>query len=111
VPDGAAQVLVAGQDQGLDGPVGCATADGIVTMTIGQAPNVIAVVLRDADPPQVITVVMLSGPTTLEHHVAGTPGSAAQAIRADGLYTVVGTVVDLTNQTPPKPFQIAVACD
>ncbi len=103
-------MLIAGQDQGLNGPVGCATVNGTVTMTIGQAPNVIAVVLSDSDPPQVITVVMISGATTLEHHGGTNVGSSALAIRADGAYTIVGTAIDPTNRTPPKPFQLAAAC-
>jgi len=110
MPSGEAQVLVGGQDQGLNGPVGCATANGIVTMTIGQAPNVVAIVLSEADPPQVITVVMISGATTLEHHAGTNVGSSAQAVRADGSYTIAGTAIDPTNRTPPKPFQLAAAC-
>ena len=110
VPSGEAQVLLGGQDQGLNGPVTCATVNGIVTMTIGQAPNVIAVVLSDSDPPQVITVVMISGAITLEHHAGANVGSSAQAAKADDSYTIAGTAVDPTNKTPPRPFQLAAGC-
>lgn len=110
----ATKVVIDGKDQNITGQTVCATVGGTVNLTVGGAATGIAVVLSDANPPEVKSVVLGNVNGVSLGYTAGTGQGKASATKNGNAYKVTGnaTGVDMANPTQQvsKPFEIDVTC-
>ncbi|OHV03767.1 lipoprotein LpqH [Mycobacterium talmoniae] len=112
-----AKVTVGGQEQHVQGGVQCASHDGSLAITIGDA-NTTGVVatLSDADSPELLSVVFgdVDGSQLMYAQDMPVSGTATETKASkDGKhYKIAGTASKLDTVANPesKPFEIDVTC-
>lgn len=111
---GEAKVSIDGKDQTISGSIGCTKAAGNVSLGIGEGMSAIAVILTDADPPEVTSVGLGNIDGVTLGYTKGAPGGTAEVTKDGEKYTVKGTAtgVDTANPMQPvtKPFEIEITC-
>lgn len=111
---GGAKVIIDGQEQAIQGTVGCTTMGGNVNIAIGQATTGIGAVVTQADPPAVQSVGLGNVNGVTLGFQQGTGQGNAEVEKDDNTYTIKGnaTGIDMANPLQPvtKPFEIEVTC-
>jgi lipoprotein LpqH len=112
------QVIVDGQNQNVSGQVTCNTANGVVTIGIGDATAGIGAVVSTDNPPIVHSVGLgsVNGIALGFSDAAPNQASNAGAAVNGNSYAIKGTATgtDMSNpqqpQTVTKPFELDVTC-
>ena len=110
----ATKVTIDGKDQNVTGQTVCTTVGGTVNIAVGGSATGIVVVLSDANPPEVKSVVLGNVNGVSLGYTAGTGQGKASATKNGNTYKVTGnaTGVDMANPTQQvsKPFEIDANC-
>lgn len=112
------QVIIDGQQQNVTGDVTCNTANGAVTIGIGDASNGVGAVVSTDNPPIVHAVGLGTANGVALGFSDAAPGQASNAGAAVSgkSYTIKGTATgtDMSNPQSPqqvtKPFELDVTC-
>jgi len=109
-----AKVLIEGKDQNISGQAVCMPSSGNVTISIGGGGTGVAVVLTDADPPEVKSVGLGNVNGVSLGYSPGSGQGNATATKNGSTYKVTGTAtgVDMANPTQQvsKSFEIDITC-
>lgn len=114
----ATQLIVDGQNQNITGAVTCNTANGVVTLGVGDATAGIGAVLSTDNPPIVHSVGLGNVNNVALGFSDAAPNQASNAGAAVNgkSYAIKGTATgtDMSNpqqpQTVTKPFELDVTC-
>ncbi len=110
----ATKVTIDGKDQNVTGNTVCTTVGGTVNIAVGGSATGIVVVLSDANPPDVKSVVLGNVNGVSLGYTSGTGQGKASATKSGNTYKVTGnaTGVDMANPTQQvsKPFEIDANC-
>lgn len=114
----ATQLIVDGQNQNIGGAITCNTANGVVTIGVGDATAGIGAVLSTDNPPIVHSVGLGNVNNVALGFSDAAPNQASNAGAAVNgkSYAIKGTATgtDVTNpqqpQTVTKPFELDVTC-
>ncbi|SPM34359.1 lipoprotein LpqH, partial [Mycobacterium rhizamassiliense] len=114
----ATQLIVDGQNQNISGAITCNTANGVLTIGVGDATAGIGAVLSTDNPPIVHSVGLGNVNNVALGFSDAAPNQASNAGAAVNgkSYAIKGTATgtDMTNpqqpQTVTKPFELDVTC-
>lgn len=117
-PGNATQVTVGGQNQNVSGQITCNTANGVVTIGIGDATAGLGAVVSTDNPPIVHSVGLgnVNGVALGFSDAAPNQATNAGAAVNGKSYAIKGTATgtDMSNpnqpQTVTKPFEMDVTC-
>jgi ipoprotein LpqH len=117
-PAAGPQLIVDGQKQNITGQVTCTSANGNMTIGIGDATDGLGAVVSNENPPIVHSVGLgsVNGVTLGFSDAAPNQGSNAGAAINGKSYAIKGTAtgVDMSNpqqaQQVTKPFELDVTC-
>jgi ipoprotein LpqH len=114
---GHAEVVVAGQDQDVKGPVSCEKARGELQIGIGLpgASETVAVQATDANPPAIHRIALGTVNGVTLAYQQGSPGASVRATKDGNGYKFTGTATGVDKSNPmaglvSEPFEVDVTC-